>query len=336
MFPDVQTMNNYINGGRGGAGGEGHRSGTGGAGGHGMGPSVNFDIRSGGNFTMNNVQQGERGIYILHRAVAIAAIHDSAESYPQPRCHPETRTQMLEDLRDWARDENAEHSILWLHGPAGAGKTAIMQTLAKQLRDTGRLGGSFFFKRGHSARGNANMLFATIAYQLALSVPWLRTAIAGVVESDPSILARSLETQLRKLIVKPCLPHADRDFVTILIDGLDECEGHNMQEDILRAIRKSSKHALPLRFIVASRPEPHIREVFNSRSYSGRFRSLNVEQSSHDVRKYLCDGFSRIHRQHRTMRNIREVAVSHQINWWLIFLCDSPSSRASSATISSS
>ncbi|KAJ6465430.1 hypothetical protein C8R45DRAFT_495844 [Mycena sanguinolenta] len=146
MFPGVQTMNNYINGGSGGAGGEGHGSGTGGAGGHGMGPSLNFDIKSSGNFTVNNVQQRERGIDILHHAVALAAMHDSAESYPQPRCHPETRTEMLEDLRYWALNtDTRQHNILWLYGPAGAGKSAIMQNLACRLQNAECLGGSFFF-----------------------------------------------------------------------------------------------------------------------------------------------------------------------------------------------
>ncbi|KAF7342857.1 NACHT domain-containing protein [Mycena sanguinolenta] len=276
-------MNNHINGagpdtlqrGRGGAGGGGYGSGTGGAGGYGMGPSVNFDIRPGGNFTMNNnVRQGERGVDILHRMVALEAIHDSAESYPQPRCHPETRTKMLEDLQEWALAPDPETTILWLHGPAGAGKSAIMQTLARQLQETGRLGGSFFFKRGHATRGNAKTLFATIAYQLALGVPWLKASISQTIENDPSIVARSMKTQMRKLISTPCSPHGYCHPVAVLIDGLDD------------------------------RPEAHIREMFGSRLYSGHYHSVNVEQSFADVRKYLRSEFSRIHREHRTMAKI--------------------------------
>ncbi|KAF7343522.1 putative nwd2 protein [Mycena sanguinolenta] len=306
MFPGAQTMNNYINGGRGGEGGQGHGSGTGGAGGHGMGPSVKFDIRPGGNFTMNNnVRQGERGIDILHHMVALEAIHDSAESYPQPRCHPETRTKMLEDLQEWALAPDPESTVLWLHGPAGAGKSAIMQSLAGQLQGIERLGSSFFFKRGHATRGNGKMLFATIAYQLALSVPWLRAPISQTIENDPSIVARSMKTQMRKLISQPCRPHGYRDPVTVLIDGLDECDGHGAQEDILRIISNPpSRHAIPLRFIVASRPEPHICEMFASHLYSGHYRSVNVEQSFADVRKYLRNEFLRIHQGHSTMGKI--------------------------------
>ncbi|KAJ7879762.1 hypothetical protein B0H14DRAFT_3129563 [Mycena olivaceomarginata] len=167
----------------------------------------------------------------------------------------------------------------------------------------GDLAGCFFFKRGHATRGNAKTLFATIAYQLALNVELLRNPICQVVEKNPSILGRSIGTQVQELISKPCHPHKHRDTVVILIDGLDECDGHGFQGEVLRAIlNPSSNHPNFLRFIVASRPEPHIRGVFDSSS--SHYHSFNVEQSFHDVRKYLCDEFSRIHRDHSAMQNI--------------------------------
>ncbi|KAJ7196329.1 hypothetical protein B0H12DRAFT_965411, partial [Mycena haematopus] len=107
--------------------------------------------------------------------------------------------------------------------------------------------------------------------------------------------------------------------VPILIDGLDECEGHGIQEEILRAIRNSSyEQPIPLRFIVASRPEPHIREVFDSPLYIGNYRSFNVEQSFADVHKYLGDEFSRIHREHHTMGAIPSPWPSHDVLWELV------------------
>ncbi|KAJ7450420.1 hypothetical protein FB451DRAFT_993699, partial [Mycena latifolia] len=106
-----------------------------------------------------NHRHGETGIHILHRTVALEALCDSVESFDQPRCHPETRTNLLDTLYRWATEENAGYSIYWLNGPAGAGKSAIMQTLCQRLHDAGRLGGSFFFKRSHITRGNAKVLF---------------------------------------------------------------------------------------------------------------------------------------------------------------------------------
>ncbi|KAF8175297.1 hypothetical protein K438DRAFT_2045892 [Mycena galopus ATCC 62051] len=249
------------------------------------------------------------GIDLLHSAVALAAIYNSAESFPQPKCHPETRTKIRENLRQWSLETDPESTILWLHGPAGAGKSAIMQTLARDLQNVGRLGGSFFFKRGHATRGNGKTLFATIAYQLALRVSWLKDPISNTVENDPSIIAQSIEIQLQKLISEPCRLHnvgGTWDPITVVIDGLDECEGQDVQEEILRAVRNcTAKYNLPLRFIIASRPEPHIYDIFQSPFYEGCYKSFNVVKSSDDVRKYLRDEFARIHREHRhTMANI--------------------------------
>ncbi|KAJ6484213.1 hypothetical protein C8R45DRAFT_1148606 [Mycena sanguinolenta] len=260
MFPDVQTMNNYINGGRGGAGGAGYWNGTGGAGGDGLGPSLNFDILSGGNFIMNNAfQKGEMG------------------------------------------------------------KSAIMQTLARQLENGRRLGGSFFFKRGHDTRGNGRTVFATIAYQLALRVPWLRGPISQIVENDPSIVRQIIQTQMNDLIFEPCRLHENCDHATILIDGLDECDGHDVQQEIIRVIQITASHlSIPLRFIVASRPEPHIREAFDSAPSFDVCR-FNVEQAFDDVRKYLCDEFARIHREHSTMSHIALPWPSSNILWELVW-----------------
>ncbi|KAJ6467907.1 hypothetical protein C8R45DRAFT_1219054 [Mycena sanguinolenta] len=156
-----------------------------------------------------------------------------------------------------------------------------MQTFASELQTSGRLGGSFVFKWDHATRGNAKRV-ATIAYQLALSVAWLKAPICRIVEEDPSILARSLQTQLQKLICEPsrlCPDDENQKPATIVIDGLSECEGQHVQEDILRAIRNStSQNHLPFWFIVASRPEAHMCEVFESSLYRDGYQSFNVEQ----------------------------------------------------------
>ncbi|KAF7326342.1 NACHT domain-containing protein [Mycena sanguinolenta] len=294
----------YLTGGTGGAGGSGYGNGVGGAGGDGIGPILNGDIH--GDIIMNGTHHGERGIDILHRSVALAAIYDSMESFPQPKCHPETRTRIRKGLRKWVlgdMDAQFETSFHWLFGRAG--KSAVMQTLCGDLDAAGRLGGSFFFKRSHATHGNAKTLFATIAYQLALHVPWLRTPISEIVEHDPSIAARTLTVQMQKLIFEPCRGNKNGETGTILIDGLDECDGMDVQVEILRIIRDSSSQGpTPLRFIIASRPEAHIHEMFDLPIYVGHHRSVNLVQSFDDVRKYLHDEFSRIHREHRTMANI--------------------------------
>ncbi|KAJ6523654.1 hypothetical protein DFH09DRAFT_863442, partial [Mycena vulgaris] len=184
--------------------------------------------------------------------------------FPQPRCHPETREEMLHDLLDWAMVDDSGRSIRWLHEPAGAGKSAIMQSLCQRLENARRLGGSFFFKRGHPTQGNAKVLFAALAYQLAVYDRHLKPVISRVIEDDPTIVGRHMGVQPRKLIVEPCQSLNGGAAPILLIDGLDECEGNNVQQEILHLLGDvaAHHHPLPLRLLIASRPESHIREKF--------------------------------------------------------------------------
>jgi hypothetical protein len=119
----------------------------------------------------------------------------------------------------------------------------------------------------------------------------LRTSLSQIVENDPSIIVRSLEVQMQKLISEPLRDHGNRDSVTVIIDGLDECEGHHAQAEVLRTIKNLfSNNSILLRFIIASRPEAHIREVLDSPPFLD-VRRFNVERSFDDVHKYLCDEF---------------------------------------------
>ncbi|KAJ7902273.1 hypothetical protein B0H13DRAFT_1717572 [Mycena leptocephala] len=256
-------------------------------------------------------------------------MHDPADSYQQPRCHPETRSKMLDKLWNWAiKSEWSEKEwvwpsytekttkglpILWLHGPAGAGKSAIMRTFAERLANDKQLGGSFFFKRGHATRGNAQKLFATIAYQLALCVPQLKSRISQIIEDDPSLVGRSMAVQMQSLIVAPCLSESNIQLPVILIDGLDECEGHLVQQEILRLIAQSMRKHLPLKFLIASRPEPDLRKIFKDSLYEGRYHPFNVEQSFEDIKKYLRHEFARIHRDHETMATVAMPWPSQEI-----------------------
>ncbi|KAJ6598338.1 hypothetical protein DFH09DRAFT_1131551 [Mycena vulgaris] len=256
---------------------------------------------NGGTFISGNVNHlnGETGLQFLYRAAANDASHDSGERYPQPRCHPETRTEILADLRAWSCGNDLESQILWLHGPAGAGKSAIAQALCQKLEAEGRLGASFFFKRGHPSRGHAMKLFPTIAYRLAVDHPELKGVISRHIESDPSIVDKSLSIQLQKLIIESVRENAQRAptrSFTIVIDGLDECEGQDIQQELLRSIG-NAVHQSTLRVLIASRPEPHIKEVFSEPGFRF-YRPMNIQQSFEDVRRFLQDEFARILREH--------------------------------------
>ncbi|KAF7342401.1 hypothetical protein MVEN_01829100 [Mycena venus] len=261
-------------------------------------PSNTYSI--GGSMTQVRViSYGESGIDVLYRSMAMGAVHDSGEQFPEPACHPGTRVGILEQLSAWSCDASPESSILWLHGSAGMGKSAIAQAFAVACNNVDRLGASFFFKRGHSERRSWDRLISTIAYQLALSVPGLRAHIQRAVEVDKRIVSLGIKDQFLRLILEP-LKQAPRPEKTpvLILDGLDECDDYNVQQGILRLFIDAIRvHQLPLRILVSSRPEPHIREVIRTNETLKVCRLLEVlaDQTAYDdIRIYFRDGFSKI------------------------------------------
>ncbi|KAJ7478112.1 hypothetical protein FB451DRAFT_1365785 [Mycena latifolia] len=139
----------------------------------------------GGNMTQLNVTSyGESGIDRLSHSVVMEALHDSVERFPEPACHPGTRTAVLEQLKSWSLNTTTDCTILWLHGCAGMGKSAIAQMFAGDCQAQSRLGASFFFRCGHPKRGTWHGLFTTLAYQLATSIPQLLLPVQQAVEAD--------------------------------------------------------------------------------------------------------------------------------------------------------
>ncbi|KAJ7473025.1 hypothetical protein B0H11DRAFT_2037056 [Mycena galericulata] len=239
------------------------------------------------------------GLDILYHSIAMGAVHDSGERFADPACHSGTRLAILEQLSAWTSDTRRESTILWLHGSAGMGKSAIAQAFAGDCNNKDRLGASFFFKRGHPEQGSWHRLFTTIAYQLAISVPGLRLPVEHAVEENKLIVAQEKKLQFQGLIVEPLkqIP-ATKILPVLVIDGLDECDDYKMQQDILRLfIDAIHEHELLVRILITSRPEPHICEVIKTKETFDicRFMELSADEKAYeDIRTYLRDEFSRI------------------------------------------
>ena len=96
------------------------------------------------------------GLHTLGLGVFFGAIHDSAERYPPPNCHPDTRKVVRQINLDWIHNKNSSSFFFWLYRPAGAGKTAILQAIAEYLCSPSgagqNFGGSFFFSREEWSR----------------------------------------------------------------------------------------------------------------------------------------------------------------------------------------
>jgi hypothetical protein len=218
----------------------------------------------------------------LREHIAAGAMHDSAERCDAPKCHPETRVAVQDELVDWIEhgdEEKHPKRIVWVTGPAGGGKTAIMGSTADTCQEKGLLACGFFFSSftGSTNRRFKRCLVPTLAYQLVQD-----DGLRDVGERNPAIFEKKLEVQLDQLLLQP-LRESGRNMESpkvIFIDGLDECQaeqhGDNPrspqeaaraneadQKEILHALLKAfNDPSFPFRIVIASRPEPAIQSFF--------------------------------------------------------------------------
>ncbi|KAF8198431.1 hypothetical protein BJ912DRAFT_25915 [Pholiota molesta] len=277
----------------------------------------NFVI-SGGHFTQaaSVVNNGKNARLAkirknLQKLVAPAAFHNSAQRIDPPRCHPDTRVAILQEIYDWiTQSEDREQWVLWLNGAAGAGKTALMQSLAEQCVQAAIAIGSFFFFRGDSTRNAIAPLMATLVYQLIQAIPEISEDILLIIENNPLIFSQSLEFQVQQLLVQPLLhlpPHLKQLFV-VFIDGLDECNDRSVQAGLIKVLGNISRSGnIPVLFLIASRREPQIEAGFVRMPICRILKTLpldnsDIEQSSKDIRRFLVDNFRDIKETHRLKR----------------------------------
>lgn len=210
----------------------------------------------------------------------------------------------------WVQDLARFKAILWLYGPAGGGKSAIAQTIAEVCADLGLLLASFFFFRSSPLQNNEKRLIASIAYQLALSIPETRPIIGYAVYLDPSIFDKSMEIQIETLIIVPLeqarstvAPSITNKWPRlILIDGLDECNGGSIQRSIINALSTAIlRHRVPLILFIASRPEPPIRNALNVPEISNSSHHIILDDSydpDADIKEFLSCRFKEIRESH--------------------------------------
>ena len=222
-------------------------------------------------------------------------------------CHPRTREKVLKLITDWINDPHARQSVMWLNGPAGAGKSAIAQTIAGRSGE--QLAASFFFLRSSSDRGTATRFFTTLAWQLAQNIPELLPYIESAIKIEPLFPTKSLDIHFDRLIIQPLqeLLRDKPDFCPqkslVVIDGVDECAPDRDQTLFLRLIGNAlSRIHIPLRFLICSRPETHIQAVFESEVMTGVTRTVSLNDQfkpDDDIRRYLEDELARICAEHK-------------------------------------
>ncbi|KJA19434.1 hypothetical protein HYPSUDRAFT_98245, partial [Hypholoma sublateritium FD-334 SS-4] len=233
---------------------------------------------------------------------------DAADSFDAPKCHPDTRTAVLCDIREWiAQAASQTERTLWLHGAAGAGKSAIARSIVQHCLDAGIPIARFFFFRADPTRNKIGPVVATLVVQLIAAIPELHPVVVAVIHADPLIFDKSLETQLSALVFAPLCElrrtaraHAP---LVLLLDGVDECTERAAQARLVTAVGAVLRScAYPVRVLFASRAEPHLLAAFREPCIAGALRSISLDDDDYapgdDIRRFVRAAFAHIHTTH--------------------------------------
>ena len=185
------------------------------------------------------------------------------------RCFEGTRVDVQDQLDRWIDDADIGDSapVFWINGSAGSGKTTLAYTFADNCKRRGIPVTSFFCSRDFAERSNPNLIFSSIAHQLAQKFPSFGVHLAEILQSNPHLASASVPFQLEELIIKPLRSTRDSfSLCLIVIDALDECKDESTTSIILSSLSRYVSEILPLKILVTSRPEQSITSIFTARS----------------------------------------------------------------------
>ncbi|KAF5329555.1 hypothetical protein D9619_009027 [Psilocybe cf. subviscida] len=249
----------------------------------------------------------DAALSILSSRVEHGAAHDAAAREDVRKCHENTRVALIGGIEAWAtcHEDHHVHPLLWMYGPAGSGKTTIMQTMAATFAKEGTLAASFFFSRSAPNRPKTKVNFVTtIAHQLWFNIPAIRDHLVEAL-ADSSLVDKGLVHQLDVLIINPLnklKPSQMGDCRIFMVDGLDECEGDSSQRDVLDLLAhftRQTLHSFPV--LVASRQTSAIQAFFSNTDITRKTRGVPLDndyKADEDIRKVVVAAFDNIKLEH--------------------------------------
>ena len=168
---------------------------------------------------------------------------------------------------------------------AGTGKTTIAFTFCQILDNIEVLGASFFCSHLDTDSSSADLIFPTLAYELAHHSTAASNALLNALKKDRNVGHKTMLDQFLNLIVTPTKAASEGASTSrpliIVIDALDECADQSDVSDRLAIICQYSP-ILPLKFFITSHPERQIQNVFCQEGTS-RYSKFILHEIDKDI-----------------------------------------------------
>lgn len=147
------------------------------------------------------------------------------------RCLPNTRVALLEDAGLWFKKSDHQ-TTAWVYGYAGSGKSALTNSIAKNLEDASIPFTVFTCKRDDTERPDVQHILPTICYDLTQFYDDYRGTISNIVDQPTGRSISTGDVASQSELLFGCSPTYNvispmgarrAPIHVILIDALDEC-----------------------------------------------------------------------------------------------------------------
>ncbi|KAF9514157.1 hypothetical protein BS47DRAFT_1329073, partial [Hydnum rufescens UP504] len=251
----------------------------------------------------------ERSAAVMSLPRANSAAYNSGRENGPSSCLEGTRDSILIEIMSWLKStESGTPPVYWLMGLAGIGKSTIAKTVAERADKNGVLSGSFFFSRSDAPLRDPLLVFPTLAFQLAQSDHEFKNIIGEAIQQDAMLGHKNPLAQFEGLILKPLGKlNLHRRTTLVILDALDECEEQGAAT-ILQLLLSHITRLPFLRFLITSRPEPHISSVFSEA------RSL-AKRILHDIEASVIEEDLRLYIRSELRKIVKKLELANAPDW---------------------
>ncbi|KAL8736886.1 MAG: hypothetical protein Q9181_002226 [Wetmoreana brouardii] len=173
--------------------------------------------------------------------------------------------------------------LLWLSGQPATGKSTVAAHVIKQLDDCNLDCNYFFFKHGDKSKSSVAALLRSLAYQMALTNPQVRSEILSMHANGVTIDTDDEKTLWRLMFLARIFRTDFHQPCFWVIDALDECTDFSCFLPMLAKIDKK----IPLRVLMTSRPSSVIQTLSLQEKLSVLSKEVTTESSCRDIRCVL-------------------------------------------------
>ena len=203
---------------------------------------------------------------------------------------------VVDEIYLWTRDFG-QPPVYWLNGLAGTGKTAIAYTVVTRMNKNKRQHSFLFCSRKFKQNFDLKCILPELARQLSALCPVFEFIYLSTILQNPGIIYAPPGDQMKKLIVEPLMISGAP--TVIIIDALDRCDDKEAVLAVLTSLGEVSAMIPNVKFLITSRPQPHIREGFRPLVKAGRIKisvlyEADPSQAKEDIRLYVEREFSKM------------------------------------------